>query len=224
MRTRPFGLTVLTAASMLGSCAQTPDVAARDAASRTLAAQGEKSSFTFSRTEPFDFISPCNGERVSGIASFSGQGQRLTDATGVVHIHSNFTYSGTYTGGRTGMAYTEFSQGQFHLNDLRGDGVNSVRILNGKVKASDGSTIMIKERTVFVVSQGGEVRVDRFPTEATALSCRGAERLPGDHRHRSPESTTHRVSQRAAQSFLSSSFFPLSSPCVVEPFVRDSRV
>lgn len=172
MTTRPFGLSVLSpflGVMTLSACGRT-DVAVQPSPP-VMAALGERTTFTFSRTEPFDFISPCNGERVAGVASFSGEGQRVSDAASAVHLHSTFSYSGTYTGDRTGMTYTEFSRGQFHLNELQTDGVNSVRILNGKVEASDGSVILIKERTVFVVSGGGEVRVDRFPTEATALGC-----------------------------------------------------
>lgn len=152
------------------ACGSTERTAQPDAS--TLTAQGVRTTRTFSRTEPFDFTSPCNGERVSGTVSFAGEGQLVTDATGATHFHSRFTYSGTYTGDRTGMAYTEFSKGQFHSNVTNGGAVNEVRILNGKIKASDGSTIMVKERTVVVVNANGEVRVERFPTEATALSCK----------------------------------------------------
>ncbi|WP_019588848.1 hypothetical protein [Deinococcus apachensis] len=136
-----------------------------------LAAQAERMTFPFSFTFPQDFISPCTGEPLSGSATFAGETQRVTDSQGGIHFQIDATRTGTYTG-EAGTTFTESGTARFHFNLLSSGTMNRVELVNGQITGSDGTTLLLKDRFIFVMDANGVVRIDR-DNYSTALRCAG---------------------------------------------------
>jgi hypothetical protein len=168
-RTPTFlGLFALTAT--LAACGQTPLTAPSQGAGMQRQSRPVTSITTV--TAAFDFVSPCNGELVSGTSTSVVEERVVFDRSGGVHVRIRVDISSALTGQVTGMTYVESSRAQEHVNVPSSGAVSHVSVLNGTVTASDGSTIAITDRFAFIRDANGVVRVQRIPTEATGLSCR----------------------------------------------------
>lgn len=158
---------LLTAAalSLLSACSRVEPAA-------ILTPQGVRTTTSFTASGPLDFVNPCNGELVVGTSTTTGEETVLTDGAGGIHTRTVFRTSGTYTGQTTGLTYTESGAGRSHVNRPSSGAVNEVVVLNGQFKASDGSTVVFRDRVVFVRDANGVVRVARFPSDTGSLTCK----------------------------------------------------
>lgn len=163
-----LGLFALTAT--LAACGQTP--LAVPSHSSGMQRQSRPVTTIKTVTGEFDFVSPCNGELVSGISTSVVEERVILDRSGGVHVRIRVDISSALTGQVTGMTYVESSRVQEHVNVPSSGAVSHVWVLNGTVRASDGSTIAVTDRFAFIRDANGVVRVRRTPSEATGLTCR----------------------------------------------------
>jgi len=176
-----FAVAVMTARGHTELAAQPP--------TSTLTAQGKPTTTTFTQNNFFGFLSPYTRERFRGTSTISGEVRIVTDGSGGTHEQVALTVTGTYTSA-SGVTLTESSQGRFHFNRSSSGAVNAVSLLNGQMTGSDGTTILVKERVVFVRDANGVIRVDRSNLDAP-FTCQGAERsatTPSRRPKRSPSS------------------------------------
>ncbi|MFC4637712.1 hypothetical protein [Deinococcus hohokamensis] len=128
----------------------------------TLTVQAAPSSYTFNFTEPDAFHSACNGELLIGTTTFVGSGQEMTDGAGGLHVVYKYSMTGTYTGQTTGMTYTQANIGHGVIRVPSSGVVSEKLLVNGKVTADDGSTILIRWRIAFLRDANGNLRVSRI--------------------------------------------------------------
>ncbi len=119
----------------------------------------------------FTLTSPCTGEVLNGLVTFSAVETLVTDANGGTHLQVNVTYSGPYTG-NAGTTFTESGKGNIHVNMPSSGVVNDVAIFNSLITGSDGTSFLAKERFAFVMNANGVVRVERNNI-GNELRCQG---------------------------------------------------